>query len=605
MKNELDIFTNKELIKDIPKEPGVYIIRSYENEILYIGKAKNLKNRIKTYLSPEKLDIFKSHMIKEAKSLEFIVVSSEFEALLLESNLIKEHRPPYNIVLRDDKSYPYLRISLSEKYPRLSIVRRPKIKKDFYFGPITPADKLKKLIKLLKSSYKIAQKNDKSCQGATSPCIYYQMGACSAPCVGYIEKSDYMKMINEIKGILSNPKPLKRKLQRELSRYIEQEKFENAIEIRDRLQAIEILEDKQTVSEVKEDFLDVIAFEQKDFIICAYIINIRFSNMVGNRSYFFYDNKFDTEAKESFIVQYYSSGEIIPDIILTKDLDETKNIEKALEKYGKKPHIHIPKKGKKKALVELASKNALILLKSHADTIKDNTAILEKIGQIFQLNKTPYAIDVFDISHTGFENVVGGVVRYSVNGFDKSMYRRYFLQSKFEFEAMKETAQRHKRLLLKSYKKLPDIVLVDGGLIQIEATASVFDKNIIIGIAKEKRNGLAKRDMGDVEDKIYFNGSLKDVDKDVLMFFQKLRDEAHRFAISYHRTKREKAVIHSILDRVEFIGTKRKKALFDRFKTIENMKNASLEELTQVKGITPKIAKAIKEKLNSNDNIDI
>ncbi len=269
MRNEFDIFQDKKLISEIPKEPGVYIIRSTENEILYIGKAKDLQKRIKTYLSPDKLDIFKSSMVKEAKSVEIIVVSSELEALLLESNLIKEHRPPYNVVLRDDKSYPYLRISLSEKYPRLSIARRIRNKKDFYFGPVTPADKLKKLIKILKSSYKIAQKNDKSCQGASSACIYYQMNLCKAPCVGYISKEEYDKMINEIKSILSNPRPLKKRLKDELETCIKSENFEKAIEIRDKLKAIEILEDKQTVSEINEDFLDVFVLS-KEQSSCAH-----------------------------------------------------------------------------------------------------------------------------------------------------------------------------------------------------------------------------------------------------------------------------------------------------------------------------------------------
>ncbi len=600
MKNELDIFSNKSLINDIPKEPGAYIIRSNEGEILYVGKAKNLRKRVKTYLSQNKLDVFKSSMVKEAKSIETIVTSSELEALLLESNLIKEYRPPYNVILRDDKSYPYLRISLSEKFPRLFIARRIKNKKDFYFGPVTPVDKLRKLIKLLKSSYKIAQKNDKSCQGADSACIYYQMGTCSAPCVGYISQKEYMKMIDEIKNILSNPRQLKRRLKNQLSSYINSENFEKAIEIRDKLKAIEILENRQTVSEINEDFLDVLVFEERDMVVCAYILNIRFSNIVGNRSFFFYDNRFNNETKESFIVQYYTSGQVIPDVILTDTIKNADIVAQAIGKYGKKPIIYAPKRGRKKALVELASKNASIILKTHTKNLQHNMETLEKIRNLFFLKKIPFTIDVADISHTNFQNVVGGVIRYSINGFEKDMYRRYSLKKRFESEAMEEMLTRHKQLLLKSYKKLPDIVLVDGGIIQMRAAERVFDKDKIIGIAKEKENGIAKRDMGDVEDKIYFMNKAKSVDRDILMFFQKLRDEAHRFAVSYHRAKREKAVLSSIIDRVEFIGLKRKKALFDKFKTLESIKNASLEELTQIRGITPKIAEAIREKLNGN-----
>ncbi len=595
----LDIFENSKLIADVPQETGVYIIRSIENEILYVGKAKKLRNRVRTYLDSSRLDVFKLSMVNEAKSIELIVVGSEIEALLLESNLIKEYRPPYNIVLRDDKSYPYLRISLSEKYPRLFIARRIKNKKDFYFGPVTPADKLKKLIKLLKSSYKIAQKNDKSCQHANTPCIYYQMGRCSAPCAGYIDRDDYMNMIDEIKKLLSKPAPLKNKLKLELKESVKNEDFEKAIEIRDKLKAIEILENKQRVSEIDEDFVDVIVFEQKDIAMCAYIINIRFSNIIGNRNYFFYEGAMDNEIKSSFIVQYYSSGQIIPDTILVDNLENIQTVSNAIAEFGKKPHIIVPKKGRKKALVELAKKNAKMAIDIHIKNLRANLDIFNKIRRIFGFVKTPYIIDVVDVSHLGFENVVSGVVRYSINGFEKDMYRRYSLNAKFESQAMKETLLRHKQLLLRENKKLPDMVLVDGGMIQVNVAATVFKKYSIVGIAKQKVDGVANRDKGDVEDTIYFKGGAIDVDKDVLMLFQKLRDEAHRFAISYHRLKRKNSTLSSILDGIKFIGQKRKEALLEKFGSIENIKNASVDDIASINGITAKMALTLKEKLSS------
>lgn len=595
----LDIFENKKLIDDVPQEPGVYVIRSIENEILYVGKAKRLKNRIKTYLDSNKLDLFKFSMINEAKSVELIVVGSELEALLLESNLIKEYRPPYNVVLRDDKSYPYLRISLSEKYPRLFISRRIKNKKDFYFGPVTPADKLKKLIKLLKASYRIAQKNDKSCQTANAPCIYYQMGRCSAPCVGYIKRYDYMKMIDEIKKLLSKPAPLKRELKLKLKESVENEEFEKAIEIREKLKAIEILENKQRVSETKGSFCDVVVFEQKDIAVCAYIINIRFSNIVGNRSYFFYDSTVNDEIKSSFIVQYYSSGQVIPDVILVDGLEDVKTVSDAIAKFGRKPHIVVPKKGKKKALVELAKKNAKMAVIMHTKNMQTNLEIFNKIRTIFGFEKTPHIIDIVDISHLSFENVVGGVVRYSINGFEKEMYRRYSLSEKFESQTMEETLLRHKQLLLRERKKLPDMILVDGGTVQVNAASKVFKNYGVVGIAKQKIEGIANRDKGDVKDSIYFKKGIINVDNDVLMFFQKLRDEAHRFAVSYHRLKRKSSTLSSIMDGTKFIGQKRKKALFEKFGSIENIKNASVDDIASIKGITRKMALTLKEKLNA------
>ncbi len=601
MSTLLNIFEDKTLIKEIPPLPGVYIIRTLTGEILYIGKAKNLKNRIKSYLLPgHALDIFKSSMVKEAHSVEIMVVSSELEALLLESNLIKEHRPPYNVVLKDDKSYPYLRISLTEKFPRLFIARRIKQKGDFYFGPITPVESLRALIRLLKNSYKIAQKNDRECQGAKSPCIYYQMGKCSAPCVGYISREEYMKMIEEIKALLSNPKPIKKRLEKELERCIETEEFEKCIEIREKLKAIELLEKGQNVSELSSNFCDVIVFKSEEGLTCAYIINIRFSNIVGNRNFFFYESTFGEESKESFIVQYYSSGEVIPDEIIVDGIDNTELIRRAIESMGKKVKISKPKRGKLKSIVDLAAKNASIALNMHISTLKSNLDMLHRLKESLNLERVPYIIDTVDISHTGFENVVGGVVRYTVNGFEKETYRRYSLENKYEYEAMRETLMRHKRLLLRSYKKLPDLVLVDGGMIQLKAAQEVFDRHSVLAISKEKIETVAHRSKGDVKDRIYFIDGEIELDKELLMFLQKLRDEAHRFAVSYHRKKRQEYVIASVLDRIEFLGPVRKKLLLEYFGSIEAIKKASVEEIASIKGIPRKVAEAIKEKLNDN-----
>ncbi|AEA33789.1 excinuclease ABC subunit UvrC [Hippea maritima] len=597
MSQKIELFKNPSLIKDIPKFPGVYIIFSSNDEILYVGKAKSLRDRLKSYLNPKEMYALKVSLIEEACSVEIITVNSELEALLLESNLIKEYRPPYNIVLRDDKSYPYLRISFSERFPRLWIARRIKNKKDFYFGPITPADKLKTLIKLLKNSFKIAQKNDKQCQGSSSACIYYQMGKCLAPCIGNISQEDYLKIIEEIKHILTNPKKIKKQLLDELNGYIERLEFEKAIQVRDKLKAIELLENKQSVSEIGEDFCDVITFERSGVVVCVYIMSIRFSNVVGNRTYFFYTDSIDDGFKESFIVQYYlNQQQVIPDVLL---VDEGLNhlILKDALANQKSVDVIAPKKGARKRLLELAKKNAKMNLDIHMNQFKHNIDMLEKLKKALNLAKTPYFIDVADISHTGFENVVGGVVRYTVSGFDRSMYRRYKLDAKFEKEAMFEMLSRHKRLLLNSAHKLADLILVDGGMVQVNTAKEVFKNLPVIGISKEKIDGKAKRSLGDVKDRIYSENGVVEVDGEVLSFLQKLRDEVHRFAIEYHRKKREDYVLASALDRIEFIGPKRKKALFEKFGSIDNIKTASIEEISSVKGISRKIASIIKEKL--------
>ncbi len=598
MNQKFEIFEDPELLKEIPRTTGVYIIRSKDNEILYVGKAKSLRDRLKSYVTKSVIDFFKQSLIKEANSVEIIVVENELEALLLESNLIKQYRPPYNVVLRDDKSYPYLRISYMEKFPRLSIARRVKNKGDFYFGPITPVDKLRDLINLLKSTYKIAQKNDKQCQGSKTACIYFQMGKCLAPCIGNISKEEYLKIIDEIKSILTNPKKIKKQLERELKELVDKLEFEKAIKVRDKLMAIELLENRQVVTDIDEDFTDVIAFATQKNITCAYIMSIRFSNVVGNRSFYFHESYINSDFVESFLVQYYvQMNQVIPDVVITKGLNSVETIKEALS-ISKSVDVVIPKRGKRKKLLELVKKNAKINLETHLNRFEKDIEIFKKLKESLNLKKVPLTIDTIDISHLGFENVVGGVVRYTFGGFDKQMYRRYNLTRKYEFEAMKEILLRHEKLLLNSSSRLADLIIVDGGPIQIKAAKEVFEENYdIIGIAKEKEENRSIRSKGEVEDKIYVGSESIEVDREVLEFVQKLRDEAHRFSIEFHRKKRKDYVLSSALDRIEFIGPKRKKALFEKFGGIENLKNASLDEIASVKGISKKIAEIIKERL--------
>ncbi len=592
----VELFSDPSLINEIPTETGVYIIRSRYDEVLYIGKAKNLRNRLRSYLKLDSLDFMKQSMVREAKSVETITTNSEWEALLLESNLIKEERPPYNIVLRDDKSYPYLRISLSEKFPRLSMARRIKHKGDFYFGPITPVEKLKTLIKTLKEAYRIAQKNDSSCQRSSHYCIYYQMDKCSAPCVGLISREEYMEMIYEIKDILTNPRKLKEKITKELNSLVQMEKFEEAIKLREKLKAIGLLENKQSVSELNEYFSDVVVFTEENNILCSYILSIRFSNITGSRKFFFYNTTINKELMEGFLLQYYSR-DIVPDRIIMYPAINAEALEKVISRE-KKVKLVFPKRGQGKKLIDIAMKNAKLSLKQEVLSTKRNIEVLETLRDILTIKHRIRVVDVIDVSHTSFENVVAGVIRYGIHGFDKHMYRRYKLESKFEKETMEEVSERHMKLLRKSKLIVPDLFVVDGGPIQAEV---VRKKTSIptIGIAKEKLGNKAIRSKGDVMDIIYYKNSCIDIPHEVLMFLQKLRDEAHRFALFYHRKKRTQYVKASILDRIEFIGERRKRALFERFETIDNMRRASLEELSSVKGITPKIAKLIKEKLNS------
>jgi len=586
----VEIFTDKSLLQDIPKLPGVYKIFSQQNELLYVGKAKNLRNRLASYLR-KNLDPYKQKMVQEAYGVEFIVTNTQEEALLLESNLIKDQRPPYNIVFRDDKSYPYLRITYSERFPRITYSRRIKNKNDFYFGPFPSADSLHLLIKVLKSYFKIIQKDDKNCQKTNQkPCIYYQMNKCLAPCANLISQEEYLKIIDEIKLLLSkNHNTLKHKIVEQIKQYAQNEQFEKAIELRDALSAINILKEKPIVTDTKAEILDCFAFFEKEGVTCAYILNIRLGKVIAGKSFFF-DKYFDLDSKQEFIIQYYLQGELLPQTILT---DEEISMPELL--FDKKPEVQYPKRGENLKILQLAQNNAKQQLELHLSKIYANLEIFKQIKSLLNLDKIPYYFDVFDIAHISFENVVAGVVRFDIGGFNKAYYRKYKLESKFEYDSMKEAICRHINLLRNSKSILPDVVVIDGGLIQLKAALECQLK--AIGIAKEKIDHKALRSLYDVKDSVYLPEGRVDVNKGLLNFLQKLRDEAHRFANAYHRNLRSRTTIASALDRIEFIGPQRKKKLFEKFGSIENIKKASIEELCSIKGITINIAQTIKEKL--------
>ncbi len=588
----VEIFADKMLLKDIPKAPGVYKIFSHQNELLYVGKAKDLRKRLASYLR-KNVDPYKRKMIQEALGVEFIVTQTEEEALLLESNLIKDNRPPYNIVFRDDKSYPYLRISYSENFPRITYARRIKNKDDFYFGPFPNADSLHMLIKVIKDSYKIIQKDDKNCQNTNQkPCIYYQMKKCLAPCAGYITKQEYLSIVDEIKNLLLKDHDiLKNKIVEQMKKYADNEQFEKALELKNAQEAITILKEKPVITDTKADIWDCFAFFEKEDITCVYVLNIRLGKIIAGRSFFF-DKKFDLDSKQEFIIQYYLQGELLPKkILINEAIDLPNNV------FEKKVEVINPKRGDNLKIVELALNNAKEQLEVYVSKIKANLELFKQIKLLLNLDKIPYYFDVFDIAHISFENVVAGVVRFDISGFNKAYYRKYKLESKFEYESMKEAICRHINLLKKSNLILPDVLVVDGGPIQLKA-ASFCDIKAI-GIAKEKINNKVIRSHYDVEDSVYLLDGKIEPDKKLLNFLQKLRDEAHRFANAYHRNLRTHATIASALDRIEFIGPKRKKELFEKFGSIENIKNASIEEIASIRGITLEKAQMIKEKLKN------
>lgn len=586
----VEIFSDKTFLREIPKIPGVYKIFSNQNELLYVGKAKNLRNRLASYLR-KNLDPYKNKMIQEAQGVEFIVTNSEEAALLLESNLIKDQRPPYNIVFRDDKSYPYLRITYSDRFPKVTYSRRIKNKNDFYFGPFPSAESLHMLIKVIRDTYKIIQKDDKNCQKINQkPCIYYQMNKCFAPCAQLMTKQEYLKLIDEIKLLLSKDHDiLKNKIIEQIKKYADSEQFEKALELKNSLEAINILKDKPIVTDTKAEILDCFAFFDKGDVTCVYVLNVRLGKVIAGRSFFF-NEAFDHESKQEFVIQYYLQGELLPKKIL---VNETLNLPNNV--FEKHIEIINPKRGENFKILEMAKNNAKEQLELHLSKIKANLEIFKNIKSLLKLDKTPYYFDVVDIAHISFEHVVAGIIRFDLSGYNKAFYRKYKLESKFEFDSMKEAICRHINLLKNSKITVPDVVIVDGGPIQLKAASACNIK--AIAIAKEKNDQKTIRSHYDVADSIYTIEGKVVVDKKLLNFLQKLRDEAHRFTNTFHRQVRTRNTIASVLDRIEFIGPKRKKALFEKFGSIENIKNAPIEEITSINGISASTAQMIKEKL--------
>lgn len=591
---KLNIFDNKTQLQNIPQKTGVYLIRNREDEIIYVGKAKNLRKRVSSYLHSETLSPFKQAMVNEAGEIEIVVVEKEKEAYLLECSFIKEYRPPYNIVLRDDKSYPYLRLTLSQKFPSLTLARRVKKKGDLYVGPITPVKKLGGILRVLRRTFPIIQRKISFCLAREEPCIYYQMGLCSAPCCGKISEGEYGKIVEELKLLLQgNGRELVKKLKEQMKQCAENLNFEKAARLRDRINAVRLFYKGQEIVEMRNYTADVIGFAYEHDTLCANILSVRDGNITASRSFFLENVDDSFEIREDFIVQYYLKGEFLPKEIVTSKLIKREIIQELLN-----TKLVVPRRGKKVNLLRKSEKNAQTNLQIYLRKVHIEDVILEKIKEYLSLKKIPYIFDVYDVSHIGGTNVAGASVRYS-RGFVKDMYRRFSMEKGVcDLDWMCELAMRHIKNIQKEGRSMPHVILVDGGMQHADVVREVVPRCIsVAGIAKEKINDKVRRAKGDVLDRIYTKEGRIDVDDDVLRFFQKLRDEVHRFALSFHRTKRRKMVLTSLLDRVEGVAQARKRLLLRHFGSIEAIAKADCNKVAKVGKISMKQAYRLVERL--------
>lgn len=571
-------------IESLPESFGVYQFFDKSGKVLYVGKAKSLKKRVKSYfkfrptLSPNSnLSLRIEKMVLQISSLEYILTDSEADALILENSLIKQLKPKYNILLRDDKSYPYIYVDLDESFPRFEITRRVLNRKNIrYFGPFTSASK--DILDSIYELFKLRQK--KSCK---KRCLFFDIQRCKAPCENYISKEEYREILNLAIESLKSPKLLILKLKKRLDILSNELRFEEAIELRDRLEKIESTQMVSNIDLKSKENLDIFALTLRKTRGVLVKIFIRAGRVISSSyEYIRVDEKFNLNDAYKFAILNLYQREIlvnIDSIILADEIDSISELKEFLsQRFNRDVKVISPKRGVKRDLVKLAQKNGYELLKSQR--VED---ILEEIESFFKLDNYPNAIEIFDTSHLSFENIVGAKVLYRDNSFQKSEYRLYNLDSKSEYEQMQE-------LLLRRVKSgnLPDLWIIDGGRVNLNLAKEIVDSlgvNLdIIAISKERIDAKVTRAKVRAKDKIHTilqEFELNPRDKK-LQFIQKLRDEAHRFAISSHKKARVKSSLNIELLRVKNIGKAKLKRLIDYFGYFENIKSASFEELEQV-----------------------
>ena len=598
----------KEVIKKelplIPKLPGVYRMLNDKNEILYVGKAKNLPNRLKSYVSEKNHIIRTERMLSQTKKLEITTTSNESEALLLEANLIKKFKPRFNILLKDDKSFPYIFIS-DHEFPRIERHRGAKNKKGKYYGPFASSLAVNMAIKTIQRIFLIRSCTDKQVEAGDKTCFNYFLKRCAGPCGGKIDKQNYAKLVEAADEFLSKGKS--RKIQKTLSQQMEDASeeldFEKAAIMRDKIKSLNIIQSSLTISEANLTEADVIAGYKESGKTCIQVFFYRSKQNWGNQA-FFPKHDPDENLKEivnSFISQFYENKAVPSLIILNEEIKEKKLIEKTLsKKEGKQITITTAKKGSKLKVINLAIKNAKNTLNRKLYESENNRNLLDQIGKKFKLENSVSLIEVYDNSHIQGTNSVGALITYGEEGFVKKRYRKFniknekFLQD--DYGMIKEVLNRRfKRAIQEkdNYLTFPDLVLIDGGKGQYSSARQTMndlglDEIPVIAIAKGKF-----RNSGD--ETFFHNGKeFKFAKNDPSLFFlQRIRDEAHRFAISAHRARRKKGISKSLLDQIEGIGSVRKRALLNHFGSARSVESASLDEIKSVEGVEEKVAKKI------------
>jgi len=615
------------ILATLPPKPGCYIYRNIEGTIIYVGKAINIKNRVRSYFHADSSHDSKTRrLVRDIADIEWIVVGSELEALILEMNLIKKHRPKYNIRLKDDKRYPYIKIHWNEAFPKVTVTRQMAEDGSRYFGPYTSAWAVHQTLEALRRIFPYLTCDREITGQDPRACLYYDIKLCNAPCIGAVDKNGYRQMISDLMEFLNgHSDEIVTRLQKEMEKASEEMRFERAAALRDQLKAIQAIIERQKIV-FASDYLDsdVLAMARTDGEACVQIFFIRSGKLIG-REYFILEGTEDTDDNEvmaEFVKQFYTEAANIPEQVMLPqeiELEEARIISQWLKskRGGNKVEFFVPKEGQSHELVQMAAENATETLQAlraqwQADAHKQEQALTE-LQQAFNLSEPPNRIECYDVSHTQGIATVGAMVVFELGVPAKRLYRKFNIESTSigapdDFASMEEMLTRRLRRWKSAqetemepgskkepaFSILPDLIIIDGGKGQLSRIINVlekfelFDKVPVVGLAKQ-------------EEEIFFPHNSQPLvlprHSQGLYLVQRIRDEAHRFGITAHRKKRTRIGLASQLDSIPGIGPTRRRALLKHFGSMDKIKEASIEELAAIKGMNESAAESVKAHL--------
>ncbi len=597
----------KEIIDQSPSSSGIYKMLNEKEEIMYVGKAKNLQNRLKSYLNTNNLSNRIRRMVSRISNIEVIITETEKEALLLEANLIKKLKPPFNILLRDDKSFPYIFINHEQEFPQISKHRGKQKYKGKYFGPFATINSLNYTLKILQKVFLLRSCDDTIFENRSKPCLLYQIERCSGPCVDYtLSKKEYLQSVKNAEHFLSGQHS---NLQEELSSKMDEESkslnYEKAASYRDKIVALTQIQSQQNINLYDVKNTDVISISRKGNKSCVQVFIYRSGQNWGNRSYFpKHSDEVETyEILERFIVDFYTRYSPPKNVLLNLPIKNSSLIETSLKSiYNYKTSFFVPKKGKKLDIVNYASRNSELALKNHIAQSHSDKENLSQLSKVLNITKKIKRVEAYDNSHLSGKNAVGAMIVYSEEGFEKKSYRkfnidsskvklgddygmmRHVLERRFSKEAIKNS---------KKYEKLPDLLVIDGGKGHYDLAKEILETK---GLNEMELISIFKGE-GRKEslDQIIYKNKKNFIDKNTPSFFfiQRIRDESHRYAIGAHKAKRKKEMHASELEPIEGLGRSRRKLLLNHFGSVKNIKNASAQDMMKVRGISKLLSEKI------------